>query len=161
MVEATDGTGHVGREAVMVEVTNVDEAGTVKLSALQPAPDVPLHRYPYRYRSFDGCDSAAPSGSGPGRLRAQSGGWAVTSTRPRRASTTPDEDNAQTLVTTCGRRPSTGTKQSPSGTDNDKTASMVSANKVLALRKSNDVPEFADDQDPVETGENQDAAAEL
>ena len=37
MVEATDGTGHVGREAVMVEVTNVDEDGTVKLSALQPA----------------------------------------------------------------------------------------------------------------------------
>ena len=42
MVEATDGTGHVGRETVMVEVTNVDEDGTVKLSALQPAPDVPF-----------------------------------------------------------------------------------------------------------------------
>ena len=40
MVEATDGTGHVGREAVMVEVTNVDEDGTVELSALQPAPNV-------------------------------------------------------------------------------------------------------------------------
>ena len=40
MVEATDGTGHVGREAVKVEVTNVDEAGTVELSALQPAPGV-------------------------------------------------------------------------------------------------------------------------
>ena len=49
MVEATDGTGHVGREAVMVEVTNVDEAGTVKLSALQPAPRRCFHRYPYRY----------------------------------------------------------------------------------------------------------------
>ena len=40
MVEATDGTGHVGREAVKVEVTNVDEDGTVELSALQPAPSV-------------------------------------------------------------------------------------------------------------------------
>ena len=40
MVEATDGTGHVGRETVMVEVTNVDEDGTVELSALQPAPGV-------------------------------------------------------------------------------------------------------------------------
>ena len=40
MVEATDGTGHVGRKAVMVEVTNVDEDGTVELSALQPAPSV-------------------------------------------------------------------------------------------------------------------------
>ena len=37
MVEATDETGHVGRKAVMVEVTNVDEDGTVELSALQPA----------------------------------------------------------------------------------------------------------------------------
>ena len=48
MVEATDGTGHVGRKAVMVEVTNVDEDGTVELSALQPAPGVAVHRYPYR-----------------------------------------------------------------------------------------------------------------
>ena len=35
-------------------------------------------------------------------------------------------------------------KQSPSGADNDKTASMVSANKVLALRTTNEAPEFAD-----------------
>ena len=48
MVEATDGTGHVGREAVKVEVTNVDEDGTVGLSALQPAPSVAVHRDPYR-----------------------------------------------------------------------------------------------------------------
>ena len=39
-------------------------------------------------------------------------------------------------------------KQSPSGADNDKTASMVSANKVLALRTSNEVPEFDAVQDP-------------
>ena len=39
-------------------------------------------------------------------------------------------------------------RQSPSGADNDKTASMVSANKVLVLRTSNEVPEFAAVQDP-------------
>ena len=39
-------------------------------------------------------------------------------------------------------------KQSPSGADNDKTASMVSANKVLALRTTNKVPEFAEDSGP-------------
>ena len=40
-------------------------------------------------------------------------------------------------------------KQSPSGAGNDKTASMVSANKVLALRTTNKAPEFAasDDDD--------------
>ena len=40
MVEATDATGQAGKKHVKVEVTNVDEAGTVKLSALQPAPGV-------------------------------------------------------------------------------------------------------------------------
>ena len=39
-------------------------------------------------------------------------------------------------------------KQSPSGADNDKTASMVSANMVLVLRASNKAPEFAAVQDP-------------
>ena len=39
-------------------------------------------------------------------------------------------------------------KQSPSGADNDKTASMVSANKVLTLRTTNKAPEFAAVQDP-------------
>ena len=41
-------------------------------------------------------------------------------------------------------------KQSPSGADNDKTASMVSANKVLTLRLSNKAPEFAAIQDTTE-----------
>ena len=40
MVEATDATIQVGKKHVKVEVTNVDEAGTVKLSALQPASGV-------------------------------------------------------------------------------------------------------------------------
>ena len=39
-------------------------------------------------------------------------------------------------------------KQSPSGAGNDKTASMVSANKVLVLRTTNKPPEFAAVQDP-------------
>ena len=40
-VQATDATEvGSGREAVKVEVTNVDEDGTVELSALQPAPSV-------------------------------------------------------------------------------------------------------------------------
>ena len=42
-------------------------------------------------------------------------------------------------------------KQSPSGAGNDKTASMVSANKVLALRTTNKVPEFAEAVDGEDT----------
>ena len=60
---------------------------------------------------------------------------------------TPDEDGGDSgyyLRATAKYRD----RQSPSGADNDKTASMVSANKVLALRTSNEAPEFADVQDP-------------
>ena len=61
---------------------------------------------------------------------------------------TPDEDGADSgyyLRATAKYKD----RQSPSGADNDKTASMVSANKVLALRTSNKAPEFAV-QDPVD-----------
>ena len=50
-------------------------------------------------------------------------------------------------------------RQSPSGADNDKTASMVSANKVLALRTSNEVPEFDEVQDPDGVGNDDKAIA--
>ena len=40
MVVATDATRQKGEKKVTVEVTNVNEDGTVKLSALQPAPGV-------------------------------------------------------------------------------------------------------------------------
>ena len=60
---------------------------------------------------------------------------------------TPDEDGADSgyyLRATAKYKD----KQSPSGADNDKTASMVSANKVLTLRTTNKTPEFAAVQDP-------------
>ena len=73
MVEATDGTGHVGRKAVKVEVTNVDEDGTVKLSALQPAPNV---AFTATLTDIDGpaelTDSAEWQWS---RSLSKSGGW--------------------------------------------------------------------------------------
>ena len=66
---------------------------------------------------------------------------------------TPDEDGADSgyyLRATAKYKD----KQSPSGADNDKTASMVSANKVLVLRASNKAPEFAAVQDPDGTDED-------
>ena len=109
MVEATDGTGHVGRETVMVEVTNVDEAGTVKLSALHPASGVV---FTATLRDLD---------NGPADLTSQRRVAVVqvpehiqaagtTSTRPRLGLTHP-RWMAKTLVTTCGRRPSTRTNR--------------------------------------------------
>ena len=75
-----------------------------------------------------------------------------TSTRPRRALYTPHEDGEYSgyyLRATAKYKD----KQSPSGADNDKTASMVSANKVLTLRTTNKAPEFAAVQDPDGNGE--------
>ena len=154
MVEATDGTGHVGRKAVKVEVTNVDEDGTVKLSALQPAPSVAFTATLTDIDSPTGLtDSAEWQWS---RSKSKSRGWADID-KAMKSTYTPDEDDKDEgyyLRATAKYRD----KQSPSGADNDKTASMVSANKVLVLRGSNDVPEFAADQNPDVTGDQTVAA---
>ena len=155
MVEATDGTGHVGREAVMVEVTNVDEDGTVGLSALQPAPSV---AFTATLTDLDNTDTNADTaingladltGSASwqwSRSTRASGGWDDID-KATGSSYTPDEDGADSgyyLRATAKYKD----RQSPSGADNDKTASMVSANKVLVLRTTNKAPEFAAVQDP-------------
>ena len=80
------------------------------------------------------------------RSQSASGGWADID-KETSSSYTPDVDGADSgyyLRATAKYKD----KQSPSGADNDKTASMVSANKVLKLRLSNEAPEFADVQDP-------------
>ena len=148
MVEATDETGHVARKAVKVEVTNVDEAGTVKLSALQPAPGV---MFTATLTDLDG--PAELTGSAEwqwSRSQSASGGWADID-KAMSSMYTADEDGADSgyyLRATAKYKD----KQSPSGADNDKTASMVSANMVLVLRASNETPEFAAVQDPTDRG---------
>ena len=141
MVEATDGTGHVGRKAVKVEVTNVDEDGTVKLSALQPAPGV---AFTATLTDIDNgtTDLTSSAEWQWSRSTRTSGGWTDID-KATSSSYTPDVDGADSgyyLRATAKYKD----KQSPSGADNDKTASMVSANKVLALRLSNKTPKFAD-----------------
>ena len=156
VVEATDGTGHVGREAVAVEVTNVDEAGTVKLSALQPAPTVAFTA------ALTDIDNPADDLTGSAewqwsRSQSASGGWDDID-KATKSAYTPDVnggDEGYYLRATAKYRD----RQSPGGADNDKTASMVSANKVLALRTTNDVPEFAAVQDPDGTDDNDKAIA--
>ena len=145
VVEATDGTGHVGREPVMVEVTNVDEAGTVKLSALQPAPGV---MFTATLTDIDNkADILTNSAEWQwSRSPSKSGGWDDID-KATASAYTPDEDGGDEgyyLRATAKYRD----RQSPGGTDKDKTASMVSANKVLVLRSSNEAPEFAAVQDP-------------
>ena len=143
MVEATDGTGHVGREAVEVEVTNVDEAGTVKLSALQPAPSVD---FTATLTDKDGPPDLSGSAEWQwARSKSASGGWNDID-KATKSAYTPDEDGGEDEDYYLRATAKYTDRQSPSGADNDKTASMVSANKVLKLRKSNEVPEFAVDE---------------
>ena len=154
MVEATDGTGHVGRETVKVEVTNVDEDGTVKLSALQPAPDV---MFTATLTDIDSPSTDLTSSAEWQWSRSQSatGGWEDIDKATARAYT-PDEDGEDSgyyLRATAKYED----RQSPSGADNDKTASMVSANKVLVLRFSNEAPKFAEDQNPDVAGDQENA----
>ena len=146
MVEATDETGHVGRKAVKVEVTNVDEDGTVELSALQPAPDVAFTA------TLTDIDNGTTDLTGSAvwqwsKSRSKSG-WADID-KATSSMYTPDQDGADSgyyLRATAKYKD----KQSPSGADNDKTASMVSANKVLTLRTTNKTPGFAAVQDPTD-----------
>ena len=75
------------------------------------------------------------------RSTSASGGWTDID-KGTSSSYTPDVDGGDSgyyLRATAKYKD----KQSPSGADNDKTASMVSANKVLKLRTSNEAPEFA------------------
>ena len=145
VVEATDGTGHVGRETVMVEVTNVDEDGTVELSALHPAPGV---MFTAALTDIDN-DTTDLTGSAEwqwSRSQSASGGWTDID-KATSSMYTPDldgKDSGYYLRATAKYKD----KQSPSGAGNDKTASMVSANMVLVLRASNKAPEFAAVQDP-------------
>ena len=79
------------------------------------------------------------------RSQSESGGWTDIDKATSRAYT-PDvdgKDSGYYLRATAKYKD----KQSPSGADNDKTASMVSANMVLVLRASNKAPEFAAVQD--------------
>ena len=154
MVEATDGTGHVGRKAVKVEVTNVDEDGTVKLSALQPAPNVAFTA------TLTDIDNPSTDLTGSGewqwsRSQSATGGWEDID-KATKSMYEPDEDGEDSGYYLRATAEYTD-RQSPSGADNDKTASMVSANKVLALRTSNEVPEFDEVQDP--DGANDEAKA--
>ena len=148
VVEATDGTGHVGRKAVKVEVTNVNEAGTVKLSALQPASGV---AFTATLTDIDNGATDLTSGAEWQWSRSQSTsrGWRDID-KATSSSYTPDADGKDSGYYLQATAKYTD-RQSPSGADNDKTASMVSANKVLTLRTTNKAPEFAEAVDDEDT----------
>ena len=134
-VQATDSTNKVGMENVVVEVTNVDEAGKVTLSALQPQsavaftashsdPDVGISDLKWQW---------AKAGS-------KNGAYADIDKEITDAYTPVDGDIGSYLRATASY-----TDKEGSG----KSAMVVSEYAVTAVRGSNTAPKFADDQDPV------------
>ena len=130
-VQATDESNKVGMHEVTVEVTNVEEPGTVMLSALRPQSQTAFNA---TLTDPDGADSG---------LKWQ---WAKSSSRSGTYSdiegaiasiyTPQDTDNGSYLRVTA-------TYTDPEGSD--KSAMATSANKVQAVRGDNNAPVFPDE----------------
>ena len=143
MVVATDATRRMSMKAITVNVTNVDEQGTVKLTTLQPRAGVALM-----------ASVSDPDGSETGaewqwaKSRNGTSGWADIDKAMASKYTPADGDAGGYLRATV-------TYKDRESVRDTKTAEVVSANTVKAARSQNDAPEFPD-QDP-DTDGDQDA----
>ena len=142
-VQATDESNKVGMHEVTVEVTNVDEMGTVTLSALRPQSQTAFNA---TLTDPDGADS---------NLKWQ---WAKASSRSGSysdiddaiaSSYTPQDGDVGSYLRV------TATYTDPEGSG--KSAMARSAYKVQALRGANNAPAFPD-QDADDPGDQSTAA---
>ena len=143
-MQATDETLQVGTHDVMVEVTNVDEAGTVTLSALRPQSAT---AYTAEVTDLDG-DVTNPM-------------WQWSKSSTRNGSYADIEDAESATYTPVDGDIGYYLRASVTYTDpegSDKPAMERSLFAVQGVRGSNDAPEFAADQDPVMDGEQAAAA---
>ena len=158
MVVATDATRQKGEKKVTVEVTNVNEDGTVKLSALQPAPGVGFSATLTDIDDIDDIDNVATDlTSGAkwqwARSRSKTSGWSDID-KATKSLYEPKDGDAGYYLRALAKYTDA---QSPSGAKDDKTASMVSAYQVVGPRSDNTPPEFTD-QDPDTNGVQNDEA---
>ena len=148
IVVATDATRQKGEKKVTVEVTNVNEDGTVKLSALQPAPGV---EFSATLTDIDNIDNVATLTSGAkwqwARSQSKTSGWSDID-KATKSMYEPKDGDADYYLRALVKYTDA---QSPRGAKDDKTASMISAYQVVGARSSNEPPEFTD-QDPDESG---------
>ena len=151
-VQAMDSTGKTAEKAVMVEVTNVDEDGTVTLSARRPLVDV---AFTAKLTDPDG-GATNPK-------------WQWAKSKSKNGPYTDIDDNAEAFIYT----PTDASGKSDVGyylratvsyTDPEgsgKSAVMKPDYTVQATRGSNNAPEFAADQDPATDDVQTDAAREV
>ena len=155
-IQAMDSTGKTGMQEVMVEVINVDEDGTVTLSARQPLVAVAF--------TASLIDPDADATNPTPNLR-----WQWAKSRSKNGSYTDIDDKAEAITYT----PTDATGKTDVGyylratvsyTDlegSGKTAMMLSDYPVQATRDSNNPPKSADDQDPTRERVEPDAAREV
>ena len=146
-VVATDATRRAKEKVVTVNVTNVDEPGTVKLTTLAPRAGIPLTA------SVTDPDSD-PDDNVTGKTwqwaKSQNGtsGWADIDEKATASTYTPADDDGTYYL-----RATVTYKDAESASD-AKTAQVVSANQVKAARSGNEAPEFTDEQATREVAEN-------
>ena len=151
-VQAMDSTGKTAMEEVMVEVTNVEEDGTVTLSARRPLVDVAFT-----------AELTDPDGV------ATNPKWQWAKSRSKNGSYTDIDDNAEAATYTptdaVGKTDvgyylrATVSYTDPEGSG--KSTMMKSDYAVQATRATNNAPKFADDQDPTIDEDQADAAREV
>ena len=143
-VEATDATKRVGKKEVTVEVTNVEEGGSMRLSAVQPQAGT----------SFYVIDEVADTDVTDikdedvitssvkwqwSRSRSKTTGFTGIDKATNAAYTPKDTDNGYYLRVTA----SYTDREGP-----DKSAQATSSYPVQLAPSQNAAPKFADDQDP-------------
>ena len=131
-IVATDATRRVGMKAITVNVTNVDEPGTVKLTTLRPRAGVAVT-----------ASVSDPDGNETGaewqwaKSRNGTSGWADIDKATASMYTPADADDGDYLRATV-------TYKDRESVRDIKTAEAVSANTVKAARSQNEPPKFPD-----------------
>ena len=142
-VQATDADRNTGTKPVTVEVTNVDEPGVVTLSARQPMAGVLL---------------TATITDPDGDISNIEWQW-------QKGSSNISGANMETYTPLDSDRGSylraTATYKDPESRKDTKRANVRSDYAVLRPASDNNAPEFADDQDPVEDGDQPNAARKV
>ena len=145
-VVATDADGMATNEVVTVTVTNVDEAGTVELSAVAPYPGVALTA---THSDLDG--SVVGAEWQWSRSRSRGGSYADIENAEEAAYPTTSDDVGFYLRATVTYN---------DGHDEGKSAMATSAHTVQSINEPNADPVFPD-QDPDMTGDQSDTATRM
>ena len=143
-VQATDETRRMESETVTVNVTNVNEDGTVELSALRPQSATAFTA------SITDPDGSVTNARWQWSKSTSKNGFYRAIDKATSATYMPKDDDIGSYLR--------ATVAYTDPEDEGKTAKMESDNTVQGVRGSNTAPKFADDQDPNMADDQEDAA---